>query len=332
MTTSLVTGGCGFIGRHLVDVLLERGEAVRVLDIADQGDLPPGVELTRGSTLDRAAVDAALHGVDRIYHLAGIAHLWAPDADSFDRVNRQGTETILAGAKAHDIERVVHCSTESILLPKRGRGAPVDEGAPPDLSDMPGPYTRSKHRAEHAALAAAKAGLDVVVVNPTVPIGPGDRNMTPPATMLALFLDGGSPFYLDCVLNLVDVRDLATGIMLAADHGRSGERYILGGENIPLRQLLPQLEALSGRRMPRRTIPSAVALSTGIISEWLFKLTGAKPIASSEAVRIALRSAPFDSQKARRELGYAPRPIGDALADAVRWLVERNQGALEQAS
>jgi dihydroflavonol-4-reductase len=156
--------------------------------------------------------------------------------------------------------------------------------------------------------------------------------MTPPATMLALFLDGGSPFYLDCVLNLVDVRDLATGIMLAADHGRSGERYILGGENIALRQLLPQLEALSGRRMPRRTIPSVVALSTGIVSEWLFKLTGAKPIASSEAVRIALRSAPFDSEKARRELGYAPRPVGEALADAVRWLVETNRGAVQHAS
>ena len=332
MTTSLVTGGCGFIGRHLVAALLDRGERVRVLDIAEPGHLPAGAELVHASMLDPEAVHAALLGVDRVYHLAGIAHLWAPDSRAFDLVNRQGTETILAAAKARNVKRVVHCSTESILLPKHGRGAPVNEAVAPSLQDMPGPYTRSKHQAEQAALRAARDGLDVVVVNPTVPIGPGDRNMTPPATMLSLFLKGSSPFFLDCTLNLVDVRDLAAGIILAADRGRRGERYILGGENVPLRMLLEELETLSGRRMPRHSIPSVLALSTGIASEWLFKLTGAKPIASSEAVRIALRSAPFDSRKAKTELGYAPRPVGEALADAVRWLCETDDRSAQPAT
>jgi dihydroflavonol-4-reductase len=332
MTISLVTGGCGFIGRHLVAALLQRGEGVRVLDIADPVDLPRGSELVRASALDRPAVDGALQGVDRVYHLAGIAHLWAPDRAAFDRVNRQGTETLLAAAKAAGVKRVVHCSTESILLPKVGGAGSVDEARPPALGDMPGPYTRSKHRAEQAALAAAGNGMDVVVVNPTVPIGPGDRNMTPPATMLSLFLNGSSPFFLDCTLNLVDVRDLAAGMILAAERGRSGERYILGGENVGLRQLLARLEKLSGRPMPKRSIPSVIALSTGIVSEWLSKVTGAEPVASSEAIRIALRSAPFDSAKAKRELGYTPRPIDEALAAAVNWLTDKRLTLPRQAA
>ena len=325
MAQVLVTGGCGFIGRHLAAKLAEDGEAVRVLDPAEPDRLPAGVEFVRGSVTDPPAVNAAMTGVDCVYHLAGIPHFWTANKGELDLVNRRGTEIVVEAATANRVRRVVHCSTESILLPRRGsaNGA-VDESASPAVADMPGPYTRSKLLGEKAAFAAAGNGLDVVVVNPTVPIGAGDRNMTPPAAMIALFLEGGSPFFLDCVLNLVDVRDLAAGIALAGTRGRSGERYILGGENMPLRKLLPILENASGRPMPKRAIPAVVALTAGTVAEWISdRVTGKVPVATREGVMVAIRSAPFDSSKARRELGYAPRPVEGALTDAVAWLMAR---------
>ncbi|MGH8513515.1 MAG: NAD-dependent epimerase/dehydratase family protein, partial [Gammaproteobacteria bacterium] len=149
-------------------------------------------------------------------------------------------------------------------------------------------------------------------------VGVGDRNMTPPAQMFSLFLSGQSPFFLDCVLNLVHVRDLADGIVRAGEAGRTGERYILGGENVAMRELLPALERKSGRRMPRHAVPAAVALATGLVSGWIADLiTHRAPVATREAVVLALRSAPFDSAKAKRELGYAPEPIDRALTEVV---------------
>jgi dihydroflavonol-4-reductase len=318
MALSLVTGGSGFVGSHLVEVLRAEGEAVRVLDIAEPDWPVSDVEFVRGSVADPDAVDQALENVECVYHLAGIAHLWQRNAADFDLVNRRGTETVLRSAAAAGVRRVVHCSTESILLPKHRNGAAhVDETVEPAVEDMPGPYTRSKLRGELAAMKAAHAGMDVVVVNPTVPIG-NDRNMTPPAAMFSLFLSGGSPFFLDCVLNLVDVRDVAGGMVLAARHGRAGERYILGGENLWLRELLPLLEEKSGRRMPRRVVPAVVAAATGLVAGWVAdNVTHKPPVASREAVALALRSAPLDSSKARSELGYAPRPVDEALTEVV---------------
>ncbi len=324
MASVLVTGGSGFIGRHLVEALKRRGDAVRVLDIAE-GETP-GVEYVRGSVDDWRAVEGALDCVDCLYHLAGIAHLWRRDRDDFDRVNRAGTEVVLQAAAAKRTPRVVHCSTESILLPKRRNGMAVTESAPPALDEMPGPYTRSKHRGEQAALESARRGMDVVVVNPTVPVGVGDPNMTPPTAMIALFLSGGSPFFMDCVLNLVDVHDIADGIMKAAERGRAGERYILGGENRAMRDLLPDLESKSGHRMPRYRIPGALALATGVVSGALADITRVPPIVTREAVQIALRSAPFDSSKARRELGYEPQPIDRALTEVIEAFKRKRLG------
>lgn len=318
MALALVTGGSGFIGRNLVAALLAQGDDVRVLDVDAAPDAAPEAQFVQGSVLDEAVVERALASVDCLYHLAGIAHLWRRDRADFDRINRVGAETALSAAAKAGTRRVVHCSTESILLPKRRNGSEVDESADPKLEDMAGPYTRSKFLGEQAALAAARAGRDVVVVNPTVPIGDGDRNMTPPAAMLALFLSGGMPFFLDCTLNLADVRDIAGGIVRAGRDGRAGQRYILGGENVPLRALFPRLEAMSQRRMPRRTVPPVVALASGFVSGFIAdRVTHTPPAATLEGVLLALRSAPFDCSKAKSELGYAPRPIDGALREVV---------------
>jgi hopanoid-associated sugar epimerase len=318
----LITGGSGFIGRHLATALRTRGASVRVLDLAPADDLDADVEFVPGSILDAARLDAAMANVRHVYHLAGIAKLWSRDRADFDRINAEGTTMVLRAAAAHRIERVVHCSTEAILLPKRrGAGALIDETGQPALADMPGPYTCSKLKAEQSVAAAVQGGLNAVIVNPTVPIGPGDRNLTPPSAMLSMFLSGQSPAYLDCVLNLVDVRDVATGMMLAAERGRTGERYILGGENVALRDLLILLERISARPMPKRAVPSWLAFTSATVTEWMADyLTKRAPAATREGVRLALRSGPFDSRKARNELGYAPRPLDDALADAVAWL------------
>jgi len=326
MGAVLVTGGSGFVGRHVVDALLARGDRVRVFDIEAPEERNDRIEFVRGSVADPAAAENAVAGIERVYHLAGIPHLWCADSRHFESVNRRGTEVMLAAAANSRVSRFVHCSTESILLPKRTNGHAIDESGWLDLADMPGPYTRSKYLAERAALDAARNGMDVVIVNPTVPIGPGDRNMTPPAAMLSLFLSGGSPFFLDCMLNLVDVRDAAAGIVLAGDLGRSGERYVLGGENIALRELLTRLQELSGKRMPNRTIPAPVAMVTSVLAGWVAdRITHKPPIATREGVTLALRSAPFDSGKARRELGYAPRPVDGALTEAVQ-AFKRNAG------
>jgi dihydroflavonol-4-reductase len=163
--------------------------------------------------------------------------------------------------------------------------------------------------------------LAVVIVNPTVPIGAGDRNLTPPAAMLAMFLGGSSPVFLDCMLNLVDVRDVAAGMILAATHGRAGERYVLGGENISMRDLLALLEDISGRPMPRHSLPVPIAKLAAAAAEWLAdRVTRRPPPATREGIQLAIRSAPFNCEKAGRELGYSPRPIRGALEDAVRWL------------
>jgi dihydroflavonol-4-reductase len=330
MTRVLVTGGSGFIGRHLVSALAARGDFVRVLDLAPAGDLPPGTEYVCGSILDQASVLRALEGIDCVYHLAGIAHLWAADRGDFDTINRAGTENILRAARAQKLRRFLHCSSDTVLLPPGQHSGEINETISLSLADMPGPYTRSKYLAEQAALAASGEDMRVVVVNPTIPIGPGDINFTPPAAMLARYL-AGSSFYLDCVMNIVDVRDVALGMMLAAERGRPGERYILGGENVSLERILTMLSRITGRKRMKIPVPRALALVAGIASEWVAThLTHRIPVATQEGVRLALRSASFDIGKARRELGFDPRPAEEAVADAAAWLLS-NAGALPPA-
>ncbi len=322
---ALVTGGNGFIGQHVVAALAGRVEAVRVLDPAIPGHVLPGIEHVQGSVLDDATVLRALDGVTCIYHLAALANLWTADRADFDRVNHRGTEIMLALAREKHVARFVHCSTEVVLLPPCRRDGACDEAIALTLADMAGPYSRSKYLAEQAVLAATARGQEVVIVNPTLPIGAGDYNFTPPTAMLAHYLSG-SRMYLDCMLNLVDARDLAQGMILAAEHGRSGERYLLGSENISLGELLAMLDRLAQREVRRVQVPRWLALAMGHVCEWLADAaTGRTPIATAEGVRLALRSAPLDCGKAMHELGYRPRPIADALSATVRWIMNDPQ-------
>jgi hopanoid-associated sugar epimerase len=321
---SLVTGGGGFVGRHLVHLLRERGERVRVLDLAGAPGLPPDVEIVTGSILDAGKLRQAMTGAGRVYHLAANPNLWARDPETFMETNYRGTQAVLAAAAAANPERIVHTSTESILKSYR-RPIPdtLDETVSWTVDDMPGPYCRSKFLAEQAAMAAARDGMPVVIVNPTLPIGPGDTHLTPPTRMLLDFLSGKAPAYLDCVFNLVDVRTVALGHILAADKGRIGERYILGGWNIAVPDLLQLLRKLSGRRMPRLRIPYWLAWTTAAVSESVSYVTKRPPIAPLTGVRLARTPMRFDSSKAVRELGLPVTPLEASLADALAWFVEQ---------
>lgn len=315
----LVTGGAGFIGGHVVEQLRARGRHVRILDPVAPSDAVGGDEFIEGSVTDPNAVARAMAGVDRVFHLAAIAQLWIPDESEFFHVNHEGTRNVLEAAARAGVATVVHCSTEAVLAPSVDRaGTTADEDARPALSDMPGPYPRAKLLAEREAFAAAARGQHVVVVSPTVPLGPGDRHLTPPARMLLGFLNGDYPAFLETMLNLVDVRDVAAGHILAAERGRSGRRYVLGGTNLRLSTLLRELEAATGLAMTRRRIPYWLAHVAGQVGEFLADhVTHRAPTAPLTGVRLARSGALFDGRRAREELGVAFRPLADTLNAAI---------------
>lgn len=321
MGITLVTGGAGFIGTHLVATLLDQNAEVRVLDLHEPRISHASLSWEKGSITDAAAVASAMEGVTRVYHLAAVAGLWARDKRQLVEVNRQGTHEIMKAAASRNVERVVHCSTEAVLKSRhrfRATGATIDEDVSLDLDDMVGPYCQGKFLAEQEVLQAARNGLPVVIVNPTVPIGPGDHNLTPPARMLLGFLNGKHPGYLDTELNLVDARDVAMGHILAAEHGRVGERYTLGGTNLHLGELLAQLEGLTGLTMPRRKVPYPLALIVAAVSEFTADyITGRPPAVPLTGVRLAGSTMRFDNLKARNELGATFRPLQETLTEAV---------------
>jgi dihydroflavonol-4-reductase len=314
---TLVTGGSGFIGQHLV-ALLAQDRRVRVLDLRPPACAPKGVQYVKGSVLDPVAVREALDDVDEVFHLAALPGMWIPRKGDFHAVNFRGTEVVIDAARKRGVSRFLHCSTESILFSPTSAEPVVSEQVSTKLDEMPGAYTRSKILAEQTALQAAAAGFPVVIANPTMPIGPHHGNLTPPTLMLQHFLGRRIQFYLDFTMNLVDVRDVAAGLLLAMQRGQTGHRYILGGEDISLRQLLDILGSISGREAVRVPIPAAVAQMTAAIMEFFAdRVTRQLPAATVEAVRIALRSKPLSIEKSRRELGYAPRPIEPALREAI---------------
>lgn len=322
MTRVLVTGGTGFIGQHLVAALVARDRKVRVLDRRSPLCASPGVEYVSGSVLDSGLVDEALRGIDEVYHLAGLPGMWLPKKSDFHAVNFQGTEVVIAAARRRGVARFLHCSTESILF----RPASMQQGSgersllPPQA--MPGLYTRSKMLAEQAAAQAAATGFPVVIGTPTMPIGPHDHNLTPPTAMLQHFLHARVQMYLDFIVNLVDVRDVATGLILAMERGQTGHRYILGGESISLKNILKLMAAISGRSPLAIPVPGKLAEASAAVLEFISDhITHRPPSGTAEGVRIALRATELSIKKAQTELGYAPRPIEPALRDTIAYLL-----------
>lgn len=317
MTRTLVTGGSGFVGQHLVAALLARGDRVRILDLRSPERASSGAEFIDGSVLDPATVRAAFDDVEKVYHLAALPGMWMPRKADFHDVNCRGTEIVIAAAREHGVRRFLHCSTKSILFGRSNTAPVVSELTQTTPEEMPGAYTRSKMLAEQRALEAAAAGLPVVIANPTMPIGP-HRQLTPPTEMLRYFLGQRVQFYLDFVLNLVDVRDVAAGLMLAMERGRIGQRYILGGEDVSLRKLLETLAAISGRGAVRIPFPAGLAQGMAAMMEFVADhVTRRPPAATVEGVQIALRSKALSIEKSRRELGYAPRPLELALREVI---------------
>ena len=322
MTCVLVTGGSGFIGRHLVSALIASGRQTRVLDLHPPGRALANAQYVKGSVLDPELVDQALNDIDEVYHLAGLPGMWVPCKDDFHAVNCRGTEIVIAAARKRGIARLLHCSTESILFrPSSSQGAAAEDTLL-TADDMPGPYTRSKMLAEQLAVQAAASGFPVVIGSPTMPIGPHDHNLTPPTAMLRHFLSNRFQLYLDFVLNLVDVRDVAAGLVLAMERGQVGHRYILGGESIPLKKLLQHVAAISGRWSLRVPVSGQLAEMTAATLEFIADhVTRHPPSGTAEGVRIALRSTALSSERARRELGYTPRPVEPALRETIAYLV-----------
>ena len=321
-TSCLVTGGLGFIGQHLVQLLLNQGHTVRVLDLAQPLQVMDGVEYITGSITDRSVVRQSMQGVDCVFHLAANAGLWSPRKQDFITINQTGTRNIMEEALAAGVAKVVHCSTESILKSVRrsGRTAnePTDESVELTLEDMAGAYCRGKFVAEQEAFSAVKKGLPVVIVNPTVPIGPGDRRITPPTRMILGFLNGTYPAYLNSTLNLIDARDVALGHILAADKGEVGHRYILGNVNLQLGELLRHLESVTALPMPKQQVPYWLAYSVSFVQELLADyVTKKAPSAPLTGVKLARSPMIFDNTRAKTELGLKLRPLEESLKDAI---------------
>jgi dihydroflavonol-4-reductase len=320
---SLVTGGTGFIGSHVVRALVAEGGSVRVLarpgsDRRALGDLP--VEVVTGDLANPQSLAPALAGVEVLYHVAADYRLWAPDPSVLYRVNVGGTRTLLLAAAVAGVARVVYTSSVGALgLPSDGR--PGTEDTPARLEDMVGDYKRSKFLAEREAEMAAARGLPVVIVNPSAPVGPWDWKPTPTGRMLVDYLRGRMLAYLDTGLNVVHVRDVARGHLLAAAHGRAGERYILGHAqgNLGLRAIFERLAPHTGVRAPRVRLPFRAALALGTGAELIARLTGKEPVVARTAVRMAAKRMFFDPAKAIRELGLPQTPVDEALRDAVDW-------------
>jgi dihydroflavonol-4-reductase len=317
----LVTGASGFVGSHVVRCLLTRGEAVRVLVRASSKlraieGLP--VERAEGDLRDAASLQRAMTGVKRVFHVAADYRLWARNPGEIYENNVQGTRNLLAAARNARVERVVYTSTVgTIAVPREGRLP--DESTESTLDQMIGHYKRSKWLAEQEALRAAAEGVPVVIVNPTTPVGPGDWKPTPTGRLILDFLQGRMPAYVDAGLNLVAVEGVAAGHLQAAERGRIGERYLLGGRNMTLIEILRALSAISGRRAPRVRLPHAVALAASYADQLFSRIMGREPRIPVEGAKMARHKMFVDSSKAVRELGFEAQPVEAALARAVRW-------------
>src|SRR5450755_4366188 len=317
MKPVLVTGASGFLGWHVARVLLEHGHSVRALVRPGSHVDSLDVEPITGDLRDADSLARAAEGCGLVFHVAADYRLWAKDPRDLYRSNVDGTRNLLQAARQAGVERVVYTSTVGCIgIPPAGVGT---EETPVSIRDMAGDYKRSKFLAEQVALEFARGGLPVVIVNPTAPVGGHDVKPTPTGRIVLDFLNGDMPAFIDTGLNVVDVRDTAEGHLLACERGRSGERYILGSENLTLEHILQKLARLTGGKAPTLKLPYAVAYCAGACSTAWAGITGKPPRVPLDAVRMARKKMWVTHQKAQQELGFNPGPADQALARAVAW-------------
>jgi dihydroflavonol-4-reductase len=318
---ALVTGASGFLGWHVARLLFESGYRVKALCRPGSFVHQLPVERVEGDLRNRASLEAACRDCEQVFHVAADYRLWAKNPQELYASNVNGTRNLLEAAVSAGAKRIVYTSTVGCIgMPPGQEG---DEQTPVSVSDMTGHYKRSKWLAEQVALEKARAGAPIVIVNPTAPVGDHDWKPTPTGKIIVDFLRNKLPAFVDTGLNLVDVRDTAAGHLLAAEHGRPGERYILGCENVTLQHILERLARIAGKPAPRVRIPYALAYATGMITTAWANVTGVPPIAPIEGVRMARKHMFVTHAKAARELGFRPGPVDAALRRAVDWFASR---------
>ena len=322
---AFVTGATGFLGSHVARVLVEQGVELRLL-VRPTSDLRNidglNVERVVGDLRDPASIEKALSGCDVVFHVAADYRLWVRDPSEMYRSNVEGTRALLEAARKQGVRRVVYTSSVATMGFGSGsnHGNVADEQSPVSLADMIGHYKRSKFMAEQVAIDAARSGLDVVIVNPTTPIGERDIKPTPTGRIVVDFLKRKFPAYVETGLNLVDATECARGHLQALEKGRTGERYILGGENLTLKQILDRLAAITGLKSPTVKLPYIFAFATGVVDEMVTgRLLGREPRATIDAVRMGRKMMFVSSAKAERELGWRTVPVEGALRRSVEW-------------
>jgi dihydroflavonol-4-reductase len=319
---AFVTGATGFLGSHVARALVDQGAALRLLvrptsNLKNLAGL--NAETATGDLRDAASLEKAMSGCDAVFHVAADYRLWVRDPAEMYRSNVDGTRAILEAARKNGVRRVVYTSSVA-TMGFTNNGHPADEDSPVSLADMIGHYKRSKFMAEQIALEAGRSGMQVVTVNPTTPVGEQDVKPTPTGRIVLDFLKRKFPAYVDTGLNLVDVRECARGHVEALEKGKPGERYILGGENLTLKQILDKLGAITGLPSPKMKLPYVFAFAAGVVDE---AITGGilrrEPRVTVETVRMGKKKMFASSDKAERELGWKIVPVEDALRRAAAW-------------
>jgi len=317
---TLVTGAAGFLGSHVARQLVARGEEVRVLVRASSSNRAISdlsLEYVTGDLRDSASLERAMNGVQRVFHVAADYRLWAKRSQEIYDSNVGGTKNLLAAAKKAGIEQLIYTSTVATIAVERPELP--NESTEAKLEEMIGHYKRSKWMAEQEVLKAAKEGLPVIVAMPTTPVGPWDWKPTPTGKIILDYLNGKMPGYVETGLNFVGVEECAAGHLLVSEKGKVGERYLLGGENLTLKEVLDTLARITGLPAPWMKIPHGLALSVAYVDGAVSRLVGKEPGIPVEGVKIAQHKMFVDASRARRELGFQPGPVAAALERAARW-------------